>query len=271
MLKRTLPVTSLRSQLMAAIIIGLSVFFILAVFQPFGTFGYSMDNKMLFLAGYGVICSVVYIACYAFMMTFLRRWFAPSKWNIIREIITLLPVLFLISMTALLYHHRVIGGYDIRLNDVVYFFRISMAVAIVPFSVLFYRKYLVSSQTTIQPPVSDTGYHITFRSNNKNEKPLTVLSDDLLYVKSEGNYIEIAYMSDGVVKTQLLRNALNQVEGILPGSDFMRIHRSYIVNAGMLGSVILSGSSYSVRMRETDLRLPVSRSMIRAVRDRIGG
>jgi len=266
MIKRIIPVTSLKSQLMAGIIIGLAVFFILAVFQPFGTFGFTMKNKLLFLAGYGLICMVIYPSYYALTMMFFKKWFTPVKWTIIREITTLLPVIFLISLAGLWYHHRIIGGYTIDASDVFYFFRISLAVAVVPFSVLFYRKYLISNLTTVNAPEADEFYSVTFESNNKNEKPVTVASPGLVYVKSEGNYIEIAIKTTEGIRTHLLRNALNQVESRLPENDFVRIHRSYIVNARLIESLNISGSSYNVKIRDTDLRLPVSRSMIRIVR-----
>jgi len=267
MLKRHLPVTSLRSQLITGIIIGLSVFLILALFQPFGTFGFNMPHKFLFLAGYGVICSLVYSTYYTLIMLLFKKWFAPLKWNVVREMVTLVPVLFLISLASLYYHHGILGGYEIRFNDVFYFFRISMAVAVIPFAVLFYRKHLLSNLTTIERHDSDSAYLITFEGNNKNEKPVTVASSSLLYVKSDGNYIEIAVRTDDTIKTHLLRNTLNQVECNLPAGDFLRIHRSYIANARLLESVTLSGSSYNVKVKETDLKLPVSRSMVKTVRD----
>jgi hypothetical protein len=173
MFKRPVSITSLKNQVMTSIIIGLSVFLILVVFQPFGTFGFRMSHKTFFLAGYGVICTSIYIIYYAFVMSIFKKWFAPLNWNILKEIVTLLPALFLISFASLWYHHLIIGGYEIDINDVSYFFRISLAVAVIPFSILFYRKMLLSNLTTIQQPDSESGYSVTFESNNKNEKPVT--------------------------------------------------------------------------------------------------
>lgn len=263
---RSIQVSSIKNQMITGIVIGFCVFLILAIFQPFGTFEFSMRNKLLFLAGYGVICTAIYIAYYFLIMTLIKKWFAPLKWNIVKEITTIIPVLILISMVSLYYHHEVIGGYDIGMGDVFYFFRISLAVAVIPFSVLLYRKWLKSSLTTIVPPESDTDYSVTFNSNNKNEKPVTVVSSGLLYVKSEGNYIEIVRKNNDGMKTHLIRNSLNQVESILPERDFIKIHRSFIVNTKYIDSISLSGSSYTVRLEGVDVKLPVSRSMVKVVR-----
>ena len=92
------------------------------MFQPFGTFEFQMKGKYLFLSGYGIICTAIYIGYYAFFMTVLKKWFSPQKWNFIKEIITLIPLLMILSYTSLLYHHAILGGYDIKFSDVIYFF-----------------------------------------------------------------------------------------------------------------------------------------------------
>ncbi len=266
---RSIPVTSLRKQMLTGVVIGSVVFFILMVFQPFGTFTFRMNHKTLFLAGYGIICSLTYSFYYFILMTVIKRWFVPQRWTMIREIITLIPVLLIMAVVSLFYHHSVIGGYEIHLSDIRYFIRISMAVASIPIVILLYSKWLKSNLTTISKSESEpeADYDITFDSNNKNDKPMTVSSTCLLYVKSSGNYIEVARMQEGVVRKSLLRNALNQVESILPADDFIKIHRSYIVNVRSIETMVLVGSSYSVKLRDTDLQLPVSRSMISRVKE----
>jgi MFS family permease len=267
MSRESIPVTSIKNQVFTGIVIGFSVFFILAVFQPFGTFESRMNNKILFLAGYGIISASIYAVYYSVLMTIFKKWFVPMKWNFIRESVTIIPMLVLISMAALFYHHEIIGGYVIDFVDISYFFRISLAVAAIPFSVLLYRKWLKRNLTTISPSVTTSGYTVTFVSNNKNEKPVTVSSGDLYYIKSDGNYIEIARKTDNGIKTNLIRNSLNQVESRLPEKDFLKIHRSYFVNTTIIESINISGSSYTISLKGVDQRLPVSRSMVRPVRE----
>lgn len=201
MKRYTIPITSLRDQFLAGAIIGVVVFFILQVFQPFGTDDFEMRHKFLFLAGYGVICTVTYTLYYLIMMTLFGRWFTPQRWNMLREVLTLIPVVVIMSLGGLIYHHAILRGYDIHFSDIVYFLRISLAVAVIPFTVLLYRKWLRSKLTTVQESVGGEAYVITFESNNKGEKPVEVSSDKLLYVRSEGNYIEVVFLSpDGVKK-----------------------------------------------------------------------
>ncbi len=263
-------VSSLKKQVTTGLIIGIVVILILLLFQPFGTFEFKMKGKYLFLSGYGIICSVIYIGYYGLLMGVLKKWFSPQKWNFIRELITVIPLLMLLSTTALLYHHAILGGYDIRFSDVVYFFKISLAVALIPFSILLYRKYNISNLTTVTPEKNSDDYIIHIDSSNKKEKPISTKASNLVYIKSNGNYIDVTVWENGKIKTSLLRNTLNQVEGKLSENDFIKIHRSYIINKSLIDSMNIQGSSYFVKIKNSDLNIPVSRSNIKIVKGLIG-
>jgi DNA-binding LytR/AlgR family response regulator len=53
-----------------------------------------------------------------------------------------------------------------------------------------------------------------------------VLVDDILYVQSAGNYVSFILTSQKI----LSRLTMAETEVLLPASDFIRIHRSYIVS-----------------------------------------
>lgn len=83
-------------------------------------------------------------------------------------------------------------------------------------------------QRNITNKTSSESY--TFRSQNQKEKVM-ILADDILYLTSEDNYIEIFYVSESSIKSEILRNTLKNIEEQLPeNSDLHRCHRSYMVN-----------------------------------------
>lgn len=268
-LSRTLPVTNQKKQMINGLAIGLSVALILIVFQPFGTYRFEMNYKQLFLGGYGFICAAIYVLYYGILMQILKRWFQPAKWNFIREVLTIAPVIVLMACAGQLYHHWAIGGYTLRFSDFVYFTKISFAVASIPFFILIYRKWMQSQLTSIKTSSEEQQSTILFESNNKKEKAVSTTVQDLIYVKSNGNYIEIACRNQGEIKKHLIRNTLNQVEGILPEEIFLKIHRSYILNTQFIESLQSDNSSYSVKLKEGKITLPVSRSMAKTIREMI--
>lgn len=74
--------------------------------------------------------------------------------------------------------------------------------------------------------------------------------DDILYIESNSNYIYI------ITKTQkiMTRQSLDWIEMELPDHQFMRIHRSYIVNL----SAVQRATSRSVFIGDTEI--PISRA-----------
>lgn len=59
---------------------------------------------------------------------------------------------------------------------------------------------------------------------------LSVRSESVLFIKSEGNYISLRREDGGVEKTDLIRMTLSSAENCLEGTPLIRCQRSYIVN-----------------------------------------
>ncbi|HLX92503.1 MAG TPA: LytTR family DNA-binding domain-containing protein [Puia sp.] len=55
---------------------------------------------------------------------------------------------------------------------------------------------------------------------------IRIMLDDVLYVESSGNYMQFVLKDQKI----LSRLTMNEVEGLLPASLFVRIHRSFIVS-----------------------------------------
>lgn len=268
-----IPLTPLKQQLFAGGIIGLMVFFILFVFQPFGTYGFSIANKSLFLFGYGAITSLCYIIFYTAGYFLFPRWFSYSNWNIIKEAGCLILVLLLMTLASLFYHHQIIGNDTLNFKIFLNFLKYSLSVAIVPFSVLYYQKW-INFKLTQRIPVNagetgETIQTITFESNNKNEPSITLPENEILFIKSEGNYIELVQWSQQTLHRHLIRNTLNNVLSVLPQQSFCKIHRSFVANMNFADKIVLNSSVYELCLAGINQKLPVSRSMVKELKQLI--
>jgi hypothetical protein len=58
----------------------------------------------------------------------------------------------------------------------------------------------------------------------------SVKKENLLYLESAENYVNICYLNKGKVSKYLLRDTLKKIEGNFSGSEIVRCHRSYMVN-----------------------------------------
>jgi len=89
--------------------------------------------------------------------------------------------------------------------------------------------------------------YLTVRANRKDTR---IDYDDLLYIESLADYIQIHCVSGNNVVS---KQKISHIESELP-DNFLRIHRSFIVNAGMISSFTKEEVLFG------DLELPISRS-----------
>lgn len=102
-----------------------------------------------------------------------------------------------------------------------------------------------------------------FLSVRINEEYKLVKTENILYMKSVGPYVEL-YLVNG--ETELLRKTMNRLEQILP-AYFFRAHRSYFVNLNYIDTFQHSGGGkYKVTLKNRT-ELPLSRSKYKELYD----
>lgn len=78
-----------------------------------------------------------------------------------------------------------------------------------------------------------------------------IAHDDILYLEAEGNY---TLLHSGSSKKRLIRSVITEIHEKLPATDFLRIHRSFVVNK----KHITEYKSTMVHIK--DIKLPVGRT-----------
>jgi len=66
--------------------------------------------------------------------------------------------------------------------------------------------------------------------DERGELQFSIIKDNLLYVESADNYINIWYMKGNMPKKLILRNTLKRTAELLTDTHVMRCHRGYMVN-----------------------------------------
>jgi two-component system LytT family response regulator len=84
--------------------------------------------------------------------------------------------------------------------------------------------------------------HINVRSVGRIEQ---VAIEDVLWVESAGNYVELHLAA----RTVLHRITLNRVECLLDPAHFLRVHRGAIVRRDQIGTLAATGESYRLLLR----------------------
>jgi len=98
-----------------------------------------------------------------------------------------------------------------------------------------------------------------FELKGTGKESVVVDLSNVLYIKSDDNYADIVtFGHDGSLKTHVLRGTLRSLEGQLAGqSQFIRVHRSYIVN--LQYSILMDRKdSIIVKKAGLEFEMPVS-------------
>ena len=117
------------------------------------------------------------------------------------------------------------------------------------------RDERAASVSTIES-IDETAENNDYISIKSDYKVNLVRYNDIIYIESVGEYIRL-HLKDGAKLTTLFR--LKNMETELPQKNFMRVHRSYIVNIDYVssfarGKIYLSNGDYvpiSINYRDT--------------------
>jgi len=106
---------------------------------------------------------------------------------------------------------------------------------------------------------SVTSGELSISSAGKTE---VIATDRIEYCKGARDYVEIA-LSDGT--TRLHNTSLTRLENELP-SEFLRVHRSYLVNTATVGTLVRERNGVGRLMLASGAEVPVSRRIMSTVR-----
>jgi two-component system LytT family response regulator len=92
-----------------------------------------------------------------------------------------------------------------------------------------------------------------------------IASDKIDYIEAQDDYVRI--LAEG--KSYLKNQRLTDLEGQLDGAQFLRIHRSYIVNIACVERIEQATKDSHVAILRDGGKLPVSRSGYQKIRDAV--
>ena len=95
----------------------------------------------------------------------------------------------------------------------------------------------------------------------ENQKVALILQrNELVMIKSEGNYVEVYYRSDKQLQKELIRNSLKSMEEQLTEPFYFRCHKQYIINLNHIKKVQGNARNLELILDNADEPIPVSRS-----------
>lgn len=100
---------------------------------------------------------------------------------------------------------------------------------------------------------------------------LSLSVDNIYYIASQDNYVEIRYVHDGKLCNYLMRCRTTRLEKQLEGTPLIRCHRSYIVNMENVAIFKREGARAFLVLSHPDAKkIPVSKSYYKAISEQLG-
>ncbi|HZY25611.1 MAG TPA: LytTR family DNA-binding domain-containing protein [Bacteroidales bacterium] len=94
----------------------------------------------------------------------------------------------------------------------------------------------------------------------------SIKKENLLFLESAENYVNICYLNKGKVSKYLLRDTLKKIEDTFSGSEIIRCHRSYIVNFEKVKVIRKDKDGLKLEFDNPSVTdIPVSKTYVNAV------
>lgn len=234
---------------------GLSVAIFLILYQPFGTYDFTSTTKYWFLTGYGLI---------AFISVFFS-WIIASKYWALESFaaVTLVIIASALMSTALSFIYK--QWYFealISLKQFLGYLPFSLMTLPLPLGIILGLEY----KTRPMPS------NLSFRLNDSNDREfIQFKAEELLVIKAADNYIEVSHVNNGAIQVELLRLSLVAAkQQLMEHPEIMQCHRSYLVNMSQVSHGNGTKQAFSLLLRNSDLKVPVSRKHLTEVQNKLG-
>ncbi len=251
-----------------SLIIFMAVFvpLFLLVFQPFGVNNFDPTHHiskifLISMLGFGIVQGLV-LTVYEFVIV----PFVFKKANCSVFIVRMFLELLLIAFFTFLYYNILGNFHDWYFSSFLDFIFNIILMSLIPLSFIFlYSKYKQTYKAyqllELQPKLALSEKYINLQSYNGKEK-LAITLADLLYIEAEDNYISVFHLEKGMVKKQLLRAKMKDIEANLKSQFIIRCHRSFIVNINTVEKVTRDAHQMKLYLPHISKSIPVSRSYI---------
>jgi hypothetical protein len=246
----------------------------LLLFKPFGVYDPELKMHYLFICFFHALSPAFILFAYFGTLNYVRKAKNQFKWTLLKEYIHIGFVLVLAGLSSFLMRDLIYNNpnnwswnyfyEEIRncfVAGIFFYFFLRLT------SFYFESKkgspfvlQFIPLTTEPQQTISESNLFI---STQVKQDDFSLDIDHLLFVKADGNYIELTQSSGNQITTEVKRISLTQFETqITDYPHFFRCHRTYLVNIFKVEKVSGNSQGYLLSFHETTIKVPVSRKQI---------
>jgi len=243
-------------------LIGVLCSIFILIFKPF-----NIENNTgtlyqdLLLFSLGILFSVsIYFWDFIIPQLFPKSF---KKWTLGRAI-SWYSLMMLFAGALMFLYKSYLGGFtDFTFKEYLYVCgRVFLISITVSFFVLGLISYLQKSKIA-----SIASNEICFLKA-PNAKEIQLYFNEILYIESDDNYVDIHLLKNGKRSKEVVRSSLKNVEDqlVYATSPIYRCHRKYLINFKYFEVMESSSRSMTIRLKGGDASIPVSKKYVAQIR-----
>lgn len=259
----------IRNPFKGALIIALFVFGFAVLYKPLNTHAARALSYEATMAIYCFLSGIFIFLSVTILKTI--KYFSNIKdWTILKELSSVFIVLFVLGIAIYLLGFFIEpSGHRWNISTFLNSFKGAFLTGIFPltfFTAINYRflfwqsvKYNEENKATTGSENQPHENLIQISSQLKKEE-LSFYPSQFMYAESDGNYVVFHLNKNNLVKKEIIRNSINNIEQQLAEIPyFLRTHRAFIVNLKKVRSKQGNTLGYQIKLSDNEFKIPVSR------------
>lgn len=252
-----------RGKLLLAIFPGIFVALFLNIFQPFTV--NNQDGSWVFsllIAGYGLLATLIILLTEFVIRPLSTRWLRVKTGSLWEDVFWYVWHFVTVAIGMMLYRVFLCHGtlqWPPFTEVMTMLYRTAM-IGFIPMVLLILGQKVKQQRTLIQDLDRKTPIPGKILLSGENGKEQLLLeSEEILYISSSDNYVEVHYQQKGQRARMILRSTMTRMETLLQTQPhIIRSHRSYIVNLHQISSFRTRGKGLMLSLRDHIHSIPVS-------------
>ena len=247
------------------LLLGISCSLFIFLYNPFGIANQAGDWYIdLLLFSLGLVFSLAII---------FMEWVIPplfpgvfKKWNIGKALVWYTLVIVFAGAINFLYKSYLGGFRDFTFME---FLFVLLRTVVISFTVAFFIVGIVQLLNRKKLATIASGENFQLMSGDG--KKLWINLNDILYVSSDDNYVDVHYILNGKREKHILRSSLKNIEKqiVNPISSIVKCHRQFLINTNRFEIKKATSRGMTLLGKASADEVPVSSKYVEIIRKKL--
>lgn len=256
---------SKRNRLIIAFSISGFAWFFLFIFGVFEFNTFTLPYRLYYTGTYSLSCLIILL-----LDLFLLKDYLLKKTTLVSAFMWGLWIMFWIALsnymiTSFMFKWEEFSIYNLVKNQL---YTLSIGLFVTPALILINHNYLLrkrilevtnTSIETNQLAINQSSNEVIKIESQYKDGRFEIEINNLLYIQSSDNYIDIWFKKGTLLQHKLIRNTLNALEQKLIHPALIRCHRSFIINKNNVRSIKRYAGRYKIMIESINIEIPLSR------------